>query len=719
LRCFDLPERDDQLDVLRLLGKRRDIAAMFAPEPPARGRRGKASRSGMALTGLTVFLSAFLLFLVQPIVAKLILPRFGGSVAVWATCLVFFQAALLLGYAFAHHLVRRDGSRRLRLTHIVLLLGSLALLPIVPVTPWPGMQAASPGLQILLLLLLTIGLPFTLLAMTSPLLQAWRAAAHAGRNPYRLFAVSNLASLAALLAYPWLIEPWLHTATQAKAWSAAYAAYVLALCAISLRRHGNAAVAAAPADASAPSWPRSLGWFSMAALGSYALVALTNHLTQNIPSLPMMWVLPLVVYLLSFTLCFDGDHWYPPRAYRAATLLALVAMCVLLLQERQIKNIGWHIGTFLLGLFIVCMYCHGELARSRPAASRLTHFYLAVSAGGVFGGALVALGAPAVLNGYFEVEIGLVLLAASVLWRTLGQGSLWSGAATLVLLGTAATAVVRVNDALNEVIDISRNFYGVVRIREHGRDDPQQLERVLVHGRVMHGQQFLAPQRRRQPTSYYAEASGIGRLFGTLADRPIEVGAVGLGAGTISTYGKRGDHYRFYEIDEAIVAAAHKHFSFIADSAATVEVALGDGRLLLQDEASRRFDVLVVDAFSGDSIPVHLLTREAIELYRQRLSPGGVIALHVSNSHLDLRPVVGRIAAELGMELALVADGGIEGDVSKAASDWILLAEDRRLLDRPLIRQATVPMPQRAGARAWTDDYSNILQVLSFGSGSG
>ena len=669
----------------------------------------------MPLTGLTVFLSAFLLFLVQPVIAKLILPRFGGSVAVWATCLVFFQAALLLGYAFAHHLVQHDRRRALRFTHIGLLLGSLLLLPIVPVTPWPGSQAWSPSLQILGLLLLSIGLPFTLLAMTSPLLQAWRAALSTQGNPYRLFAVSNLASLAALLAYPWLIEPWLHTATQAVAWSVAYAAYVLALCAISLRRRGAVAAAPAPARDPPPGAARTLGWFTMAALGSYALVALTNHLTQNIPSFPMMWVLPLVIYLLSFTLCFDADHWYPPRAYRTATLLALVLMCVMLLQERQIKNIAWHIATFLLGLFIVCMYCHGELARSRPAPSRLTQFYLAVSGGGVFGGALVALGAPAVLHGYFEVEIGLVLLAAAVLWRSWGQGRLWAAAAALVLVGTSATAVVRVNDALNEVIAIHRNFYGVVRIREYGRDDPATLERVLIHGRVMHGQQFMAPERRRKPTSYYAEGSGVGRLLRALADRPIEVGAVGLGAGTIATYGKAGDHYRFYEIDPNIVDAAHKYFSFIGDSAATVDVAVGDGRLLLQQEDSRRFDVLVVDAFSGDSIPVHLLTREAVMLYVDRLKPGGVVALHVSNSHLDLRPVVGRIAAELNLQLAYIADGGVEGDLGTSSSDWILLSQDRRVLDLEPIRQATQPMPERAGARAWSDDYSNILQVLSFG----
>jgi len=390
-----------------------------------------------------------------------------------------------------------------------------------------------------------------------------------------------------------------------------------------------------------------------------------------------------------------------------------------LLKARQIPGIGWHIATFLLGLFVVCMFCHGELARDRPAPSRLTQFYLAVSGGGVAGGALVALGAPALLPGYFEVEIGLVLLAAALLWRSWRQGRGWLAAAALVLAGTAATMTLRVQDAMNEVTAISRNFYGVVRVREYGRDNPEAHERVLIHGSILHGQQYLAPHLRQRPTSYYTPNSGVGRLLRALADEPIAVGAVGLGAGTIAIYGKAGDHYRFYEIDPAMVDAAHRHFSFIGDSAATVDVAVGDGRLLLQAEAGRRFDVLVVDAFSGDSIPVHLLTREAVELYRQRLAPGGVIALHVSNSHLALAPVVGRIAAELGLEMAFIADAGVEGDPSTAVSDWVLLANDRRVLDRPLIREAATPIPQRDGKRAWTDDYSNILQVLDFGRAGG
>jgi spermidine synthase len=228
----------------------------------------------------------------------------------------------------------------------------------------------------------------------------------------------------------------------------------------------------------------------------------------------------------------------------------------------------------------------------------------------------------------------------------------------------------------------------------------------------------MAPQRRRQPTSYYAEASGVGRLLTALADRPIDVGAIGLGAGTIATYGKAGDRYRFYEIDEAIVAAAHRHFTFIADSPAAVDVQVGDGRLLLQREGERRFDVIVVDAFSGDSIPVHLLTREAVALYRDRLKPGGVIALHVSNTHLELAPVVAGIAAELGLQASFIADPGVAGDVSKSNSDWVLLAADRSILDLPAIAAVATPLPRASAGHVWTDDYSNIVQVMSFGRGA-
>ncbi len=688
-----------------------------------------ARAGALALKGGVIFLGAFLLFLLQPIIAKLILPRFGGSVAVWATCLVFFQAAMLIGYAGAHRLVRHDHSAGHRHAHLLLLLASLALLPIVPLRMAPSFDALAPAVQILLLLVLSIGLPFTLLAMTSPLLQGWLARDLPQRNPYRLFALSNLASLAALLAYPWLIEPWLRTATQAHLWSAAYAIYVGLLCLISV--FGRRRAAAADADAARPLAPddghrragrlQALGWMALAALGSYELVAITNHLTQNIPSFPMMWILPLALYLLSFTLCFDSDRWVAPAALATAALIALLGMCVLLVWERSLGAPAWQMVAWLACLFALCMFCHGELARRRPHPSQLTGFYLCVSAGGVFGGALVGLAAPALLPGYFEVEIGLLLLSLAVMaccWPRRG----WVMAAALVLLCSAGTAVRRIDAATSNLLAVQRNFYGVIRVRDFGdAARPHTLERELVHGRILHGLQLRGtPERERQPTSYYTQHSGVGRLLrtgGVFGGRAVSVGAVGLGAGTIATYGKAGDHYVFYEIDAAMADAARRHFTFLADSPADVQVRIGDGRLLLQAEAQQRFDVLVVDAFSGDSIPVHLLTREAVALYRERIAPDGVIALHLSNRYLDLVPVAARIAADLGLQMAHVSDAGDADGLIRSPSDWVLLARDRQLLDLPVIVEATLPTPDVGHRRAWSDDYSNIVQVMRGGWG--
>src|SRR5262245_15923055 len=683
------------------------------------------------MIGATIFLGAFLLFLVQPIIAKLILPQFGGGVAVWATCLVFFQVALLLGYAYAHQVVQRDRSGRLRQLHIGLLLLSLLVLPIIPGDP-PGLLVdAGPSAQIVALLLATVGLPFALLATTSPLLQAWLAREGTRRDPYRLFVVSNLASLFALLSYPWLIEPWLGTATQAKVWSALYAAYVVLAIAAALTRgrraprdglqspaHAAAPGAArdpAPAARSALGLPRLLGWIALAALASYELVAVTNHLTQNIPSMPMMWVLPLGAYLLTFTLCFDGDRWYRSRPFRFAALLAVAAMCWMLDDERVAHHLVLQALVFVCGLFVICMVCDGELARDRPAPAHLTRFYLCVAAGGALGGALVGLGAPMVLPGYFEVEIGLVLVTLAVLWRSSRRSRVWAAAGASVMLGAAATATYRIDDATSDVVSMGRDFYGVLRVRQYGNaHDPGTLERRLIHGSILHGQQFLDDDLRRLPTSYYVPTSGIGRLLGSLDDRAIHVGVVGLGAGTIAAYGKPGDRYTFFEIDPAVADVAQEHFTFLADSPAAIDVRLGDGRLQLQRDAALRFDALAVDAFSGDSIPVHLLTREAVALYLERLTPDGVIALHVSNRYLDLRPVVLRIAQELELQLAWVEDPLYKDDgPEKASSDWILLARHRTVLDRALIREGTRALPVLQAGRPWTDDYSNIAQVIS------
>jgi len=666
----------------------------------------------------TVFLGAFLLFLVQPIIAKLILPQFGGGVAVWATCLVFFQVALLIGYAYAHLLVQRDRSGRLRLVHVALLMASLLVLPIVPHAAWTAHLDTGPAWQILALLVVTVGAPFVLLATTSPLLQAWLAQRGA-RNPYRLFVVSNAASLAALVAYPWGVEPWLGTTMQALLWSLLYALYVVLASLIAFIGARRAPAAAQPAVAAprshGPGMRRLLGWMALAALASYELVAVTNHLTQNIPSMPMMWVLPLGAYLLTFTLCFDGERWYRPRPFRSAALIAVAAMCWMLDDERFSHHLVLQTLVFVCGLFVVCMVCHGELARDRPAPAQLTRFYLCVAAGGALGGALVGLGAPMVLPGYFEVEIGLMLVTLAVLWRSSRRSRVWAAACASVMLGAAATATYRIDDATSDVVSMSRDFYGVLRVRQLGSArEPGTLERRLIHGSVLHGQQFLDDDLRRLPTSYYVPSSGIGRLLRALDARPIRVGVVGLGAGTIAAYGKPGDRYTFFEIDPAVAEVAREHFSFLADSPATVEVRLGDGRLQLQRDAALRFDALAVDAFSGDSIPVHLLTREAVALYLERLTPDGVIALHISNRYLDLRPVVLRIARELDLALAWVEDPLYQGDgPEKASSDWILLAQRRAMLERPLVRDGTRALPPLPPGRPWTDDYSNIAQVIS------
>jgi hypothetical protein len=513
---------------------------------------------------------------------------------------------------------------------------------------------------------------------------------------------------------------------QATLWSALYIAYVvlasLAAFAAAQRARRRAAPLAptvpATSNALPPLAPKVLiGWLALSALASYELVAVTNHLTQNIPSMPMMWVLPLGAYLLTLTLCFDGNRWYRPRPMRTAALLAVATMCWMLDDERFVHQIVLQTSVFVLGLFVVCMVCHGELARSRPPAQQLTQFYLCVAGGGALGGAVVGLGAPIILPGYFEVEIGLVLVTLAVLWRSSRRSRVWAAAGASVMLGAAATATYRIDHATTHVVAMSRNFYGVLRVREFGSpNDPGTLERRLVHGSIMHGQQYLDDGLRRLPTSYYTPTSGIGRLLRAFDDRPLQVGMVGLGAGTIAAYGRPGDSYTFFEIDAAVAEMAREYFSFLADSPATIHVLFGDGRLLLQrDSAATRFDVLAVDAFSGDSIPVHLLTREAVSLYLQRITRDGVIALHVSNSYLDLRPVVARIATELGLQIADIEDPLYQGDgPEKAASDWILLARDRAILDRPAIREGTRTLPAIPPGRAWTDDYSNIVQVMSW-----
>ena len=686
----------------------------------------------MLLYAATIFVSAFLLFLVQPLIAKQILPWFGGSSAVWTTCLVFFQSVLLAGYAYTDYTTRHMRPRSQVWLHVALLIASLALLPIIPDAAWKPAGDEDPVLRILGLLLVTIGLPYLLLSTTGPLVQAWFARTFREGVPYRLFALSNLASMLALLAYPVAIEPWVTTITQSWGWSAGYVGFVL-LCSAAafygLRTGegarelaaappgtGPVATAALSADAAqaAPGWGDRLMWLSLSAMGSLLLLALTNHMTQNIASVPFLWIVPLALYLLTFILCFDSQGWYRRNLVLFAGAVLLAVMSWGLHSNEITLNIKLALPLYSAGLFVLCMFCHGELTLLKPAPRHLTVFYLMISLGGALGGLFVGVLAPYAFSGYWELGVGLTLVALLALVR-LRQAATWAVTiAVAVLVFTAVQSVVYVREKTADALVIQRNFYGVVRVKDIGdaKTDADAV-RSLIHGVIMHGEQRLDPARRMEPTSYYGPRSGVGLAIALAPEEPRHVGVIGLGVGTLATYGRPGDRYRMYEINPQVVDIAWQWFSYLKDSKAAIEVVLGDARLQLEREPPQQFDVLVIDAFSSDSIPAHLLTREAMQVYLRHLKPDGVIALHVTNRFLDLPPVVRRIADDLGLAAVIVSDEPTEhGDSFMSSSDWVLVSRTGKPFEREALRKVAQPVEQRPNWRLWTDSFNNLFQIL-------
>ena len=666
----------------------------------------------MILYATAIFLGAFLLFLVQPIIAKQILPWFGGSAAVWATCMVFFQMVLLVGYAYADFTTRRLTPKRQAILHVTLLVLSLLVLPITPDVAWKPQGEENPSWRILGLLTLTIGLPYFILSTTSPLLQAWFARRF-HIVPYRLFALSNLASLLALLAYPVAVEPWVTTYVQSIAWSVCYALFV-ALCAYaaisSARAESLAAVApVAETVAEPPPRPlRQLTWLMLAAMASFLLLAFTNHICQNVASLPFLWILPLSLYLATFILCFDHPRWYRRNVFLllAAVLLPLMAW------YSDSLNLKLVVPMYLAGLFVCCMFCHGELTLLKPAPRYLTRYYLMISLGGAIGGLLVGLVAPYVLTGYFELAIGLIACALLLLYRTFRM-AWW---AMLVSAGVVGATAYGAGKAVDYQIANSRimmrNFYSVLKTRE--TEEPTPF-RSLVHGGIMHGGQLMSPQYRLRPSSYFGTSSGYGRMFASLPDTPRRVGVIGLGAGSIIAYARKGDTFRFYEINPQVVDVANREFTFMQDTPAKIEVVLGDGRLSLEREPSQQFDVLAMDAFSGDSIPMHLLTRQAMEIYLRHLKPGGVLAFQATNRFINIAPIVASLAAEFGLAAVLVTDfpENEEGpNYWTASTDQVLVTTNRKLLEADPIHSVATEISVPPGFRVWTDDFNNLLRVL-------
>ncbi len=667
----------------------------------------------------TIFLSSFLLFLVQPLIARQILPWFGGTAAVWTTCMLFFQTVLLAGYAYAHATNAKLQPRPQAVLHTVLLAVALVLLPIAPNPMWAPTGSEEPITRILLVLTATVGLPYLLLASTSPLLQAWYARARPGVDPYRLFAVSNLASLLALVGYPLAVEPFLGGREQVVWWSILFVFFAVFCAGLSWSVAGKKEEERKLVENTTP--PRRadfLLWLALSATGSVVLLAVTNHVTQNVAAIPLLWLAPLTLYLLTFILAFEGGilgvNLYRVEIFWSVVLVWLAGMSWLLVDNRYQFDLALQAGMFLSGLFVGCMFCHGELYRSRPAARHLTAFYLTISAGGAIGGLLVAVVAPLAFDAYYELGVALIALAvlAAVRFASVNSAARWASLA--MLLAVAACATYDGFRFQKDVRVSARNFYGVIRVKEYGAPGDSYHLRRLVHGVIMHGEQDMTEVARRKPSTYYLPSSGVGAsVAAKQAQGAIRVGVIGLGTGTLAAYGRKRDSYRFYEINSRVITIARSEFTYLGDSAASIEVALGDARLNLEREPPQGFDLLAVDAFSSDAIPVHLITTEALGVYLRHMKPGGIIAFHVSNRFLNLVPVVARLAKVHGAHTVLVSDKGKDGDDDHTTTDWVLVSRERGALEAPEIEAVSPEAPdQRPGWRTWTDDYSNLVQIL-------
>ena len=679
----------------------------------------------MLLYALTIFTSAFLLFEVEPLIAKIILPWFGGSAAVWTTCLLFFQVFVLVGYSYACWLIKGLHPKMQTRIHILMVAATLLVLPIIPKIGWKPLDPESPTFRVLGLLTATVGLPFFALSSTGPLLQAWYAEDHKGATPYWLFSLSNGGSMLALLSYPTLVEPFFSTRHQAHGWSLAYAGFAVLSVASTLRHRSRPlAQDAAESQTEPQPKPRSSSqalWVALTACASTLLLAVTSHLSQKVAAIPFLWVLPLSLYLLSFILCFAGNGRYRRYLFLPLVMVALGVMDGVLSGRFEKPGPALSIFVFSAGLFICCMVCHGELARLRPHPAHLTSFYLMVSAGGALGGIFVGLLAPHLFPAFFELPIGILgcaLLAVAVLyydpfsvvhkrrWRLVGVPLV---AFVLVLI---IDLTVHVRRELREVRVTARNFYGVLQVMDLDKSDAEVAVRQLKNGAITHGLQFLDPDRRDQPTAYYGPHSGVALALNEAQKRgALRVGVIGLGAGTMASYGRPGDHYVFYEINPLVIALAQSQFTFLRDSKAEVDIIPGDARLSLEREPPQGFDLLAVDAFSGDSIPVHLLTREAFLLYFCHLKPGGVLAVHISNRYVDLRGVVQRAAESLGKQ-AIVIDNDKDEDNEIFVAWWVLVSGRREFFDDNDIKEAHTPLKGPRNLRMWTDDYSDLIRAL-------
>jgi len=662
---------------------------------------------------------------------------------VWITCLVFFQTTLLLGYLCAHAIATRL-SRRLQLVAY----GFLLVLSLVQVfanlNPHPHASTVRPVFSVLWVLTMLIGLPFLALSATNPLLQSWYAHGRLGGEqatpapPYRLFALSNFGSLLALLAYPVLVEPHFSLRAQTLAWSLGFLLFVIVCGVIIAGRRkvpelreseitpsstvsvavpttSQAATAVAPSliPETIPTPGEKTLWLLMAACGSLLLSAVTSHLSQNIAAIPLLWILPLTIYLLTFVLAFNGGKLYSRRIMMGLLPSALGGVGYLIVDTTMDVPIFISIPLFCLTLFIGAFFCHGELYLRRPPARYLTQYYLLIAAGGALGSMFVGVLAPVVFSGSYEMAWSLVYtaaLAAALMWKEHWAWRIFWPAAAAALLFVVVHQERA--DRENAIVQV-RSFYGTLRVTDEETEDAGRY-RTLIHGTIQHGTQFMSSDElRRLPTTYYSRDSGVGlALDNCCKGRPRRVADIGLGTGTLAAYGEPGDVFRFYEINPRVEVIAKNVFTYLRESRAKIEIAHGDARLSMEAEPPENYDVIAVDAFSGDAIPVHLLTAEALKLYQRHLAPGGIIAFHISNTYLRLGPVVQAQADHAGLHVVLISTED-DDDTGAFSSDWVLVTANEKFLALPEIANASAKIDPMPGLRLWTDDYSSLLPILN------
>lgn len=690
-----------------------------------------------------IFTGAFLVFQVQPVLARFILPWYGGTPSVWTTCMLFFQVGLLTGYIYAHTLARYLRLQQQVIVHGCLMLLSLLLLPIAPELP-EFSQNLPQIFEILKVLAFSVGLPFIVLSASAPLLQHWFAHAHPGKSPFRLYALSNVGSLLALLSYPFVVEPALTLSTQARVWSCAYLAFigVTLWCAwpvLKKQLHQDQKQSAAEAETqtgafkrSTPGWLDRVSWLLLAACGSVVLLAVTNQMCQDVAVIPFLWILPLSLYLITFIICFERDAWYQ-RAIWLPFLACSVAFLVYYYADTGV-SIACQIMMYCAALFGCCMVCHGELVRRRPTHSDLTMFYVCVALGGALGGVFVNLIAPLLFVGFWELQGSLVVVCVlATLFAALDRKAIRRLQRCLIAtVGCICVGILiwfflgHIFNQRDDTIFSKRSFFGLLRVNEKVKGEGLRF-RSMYHGRIIHGVQWQNKGLSHKPTTYFGPDSGVARAFTRftskrdkrVAKKTMRVGVIGLGIGTLAAYGRPGDSFRFYEINPDVEYAAREYFSYLDDSKADIEVVIGDGRRTLQHEletqGSQQYDVLVVDAFSGDAVPVHLLTLEASDIYWKHLKDNGVLALNITNMHVDLSDVVRQMAIHAHKQAIYIEDSP---PVMKAwftsFSRWVLITSNQAFINERQIRTSQDDWDHELKPIIWTDDFSNLFEVVTW-----